>query len=159
MRCASSRCEIAITEMRGLPSCVYRRFFAFSGVPCIQASKPGAASRLFSAIASLKRSLAGKNESIFITPTLVIGGFWISPIRPGTSRLRPSFQALSRRRDIRMCSRLETGSASMPSSVSMPVAVACTRSRYRSISSIRFWSGAANECSTDTGSPELLPGV
>ena len=159
IRCASSRCEIDITEMRGLPSSVYSKFLALSGVPVIQASKPGAANRLLSAIASEKRSFAGKNESRFMTPTLVIGGFWISLINAGTSRLRRSCHALSSRREIRMCSRLDTGSASMFSSVRMPVAVACTRSRYRSTSSISACAGASKECSTDTGNPELLPGV
>ncbi len=160
MRCASSRCAIVDnTEIRGLPSAVYSRFFALSGSPSIHASKPGAPSRLLRRIARPKRSLAGKNESSVMTPILSIGGFWISPIRLATSRSRPARQALSSKREIKMCSRLATGSASISSNVRIPVAVACTRSRYRSTSSINACSGAANDCSTDTGRPELLPGV
>ena len=52
-----------------------------SGSPLIHAAKPGAASRLFSRIASAKRSFDGKNESRSITPTRSTGGDWISWIK------------------------------------------------------------------------------
>ena len=42
-----------------------------SGSPSSQAAKPGEASRLFSRIASSKRSFGGKNDSRSITPTCV----------------------------------------------------------------------------------------
>ena len=48
-----------------------------SGSPASHWSKPGAASRLFSAIARPKRSLAGKNASSSSTPMRVNGGVWI----------------------------------------------------------------------------------
>ncbi len=52
MRSASVRWAMETTDTRGLPDSVYNRVCASSGTPCIQLSKPGAASRLFSCIAS-----------------------------------------------------------------------------------------------------------
>ena len=46
-------------EILGLPSSVYKSFAVSSASPCIHTSKPGAASRLFSRIASEKRSFDG----------------------------------------------------------------------------------------------------
>ena len=59
MRSASSRWAIEKMAMRGLPSGVASRRPMSSGSPSIHAAKPGEASRLLSAIASSKRSLAG----------------------------------------------------------------------------------------------------
>ena len=130
-----------------------------SGSPWSHVSKPGAASRLFSRMASAKRSLAGKNDSRSITPTRLNGGFWISAISAGRSRSLPAFQALARMVEIRMCSRLWTGSASTPSSPRRLVAVVPTRSPSASASSRIAWGGAANDLRIEIGSPAWLPGV
>ena len=71
-----------------------------SGSPSIHAAKPGDASRLLSAIASAKRSFAGKNVSRSITPTWSNGGVWICWISAA------EVEAPSRRaRRARGCSR------------------------------------------------------
>ena len=80
---------------------------------------------------------------------------WITAAR---SRSRPCFQALPRIVESRICSRLWTGSAWMPTSASNAVAVALTRSRSNSGSSAMAAPGAANDFIMETGSPAVLPG-
>ena len=58
-----------------------------------------------------------------------------------------------------MCSRLWIGSASMPSSANRLEAAAATRSRSASPSPRWSGGGAANDESTCSGSPAVLPGV
>ncbi len=58
-----------------------------------------------------------------------------------------------------MYSRLDTGSASTPRRPRSLAAVVPTRSRKRSPSATTSAGGAANDDSTDTGSPASLPGV
>ena len=53
-----------------------------SGSPSSQASKPGAARRLLSRVASSNRSFPGKNASRSSAPTLAIGGLWICWMMP-----------------------------------------------------------------------------
>ena len=69
-------------------------------------------------MASAKRSLDGKNDSRSITPTLVIGGVCTAEIRLARSRSRPAFHDSANSVETRMCSRLRSGSASTPASVS-----------------------------------------
>ena len=88
--------------------------------PCIQPAKAGEAIRLFSDMASLARSLTGKNESISITPTFLIGGVWMNRIKFSIDRSWPLDQASLRIFDRRMCSRLVSGSALMLKSESKP---------------------------------------
>ena len=59
MRSASLRWPIEKIPMRGLPLGVRSMAETSSGAPVSHVSKPGAASRLFSAVASSKRFLAG----------------------------------------------------------------------------------------------------
>ena len=89
MRSASDRWAIEKIVARGLPSGVWRSAPTSSGSPSSQASKPGAARRLLSRVASSKRSFAGKKASRSSAPTLVIGGVWICWMSPGRSRSRP----------------------------------------------------------------------
>ncbi len=91
------------------------------------------------------------------TPTLSNGGFWIAPISPARSSAWPLFQAASTIADSRMCSRLLSGSAAMPTSPSSPATVAEIRSRVAAGSAAA--AGGANERSTDRDRPAVLPGV
>ena len=58
-----------------------------------------------------------------------------------------------------MCSRLRSGSASIPSSASSPEVADEMRSRNASASCSSAGGGAANERSTLSGRPAVLPGV
>ena len=58
-----------------------------------------------------------------------------------------------------MCSRLRTGSASMPSSASRPDVADAMRSPNASASATSSGGGAWNDFSTVTGMPALEPGV
>ena len=133
--------------MRGLPSGVYSRRCDVERLALRSTrAKPGEASRLLSAIASSSRSFAGKKVSRSNTPTLSNGGFWIAPDQARRGRGRA---ARSRRRrassDSRMCSRLRSGSASMPTSASRPETAAAMRSRSASASRRSPRAAAANE--------------
>ena len=81
----------------------------------IHAPNDGDASRPLSRIANAVRSFGGKNWSSSNTPSLRIGGCCTMPDQASArSRLRPAVHSLGIRFDSRMCSRLDSGSASMP---------------------------------------------
>ena len=84
-----------------------------SGTPSSQAAKDGDASNPFSFIASAIRSFSGKNESMSNTPSLRNGGFGTWPTSVARSRSRPSRQKVEMMVEMRMCSGLDTGSASI----------------------------------------------
>ena len=77
---------------------------------------------------------------------------------PCRSRSRPSRHAVSRIFASRMCSRLRSGSASMPRSPRRLVAVVAIRSRKSSASSRTAAGGAANDLTIEIGRPAVLPG-
>ncbi len=159
IRSASPRCAIEKIDTRGFPPAPWSILPMSSGSPSSHASKPGEARRMLSVIARVKRSFSGKNASSSRTPIRATGGDWICPMRAGRSRSRPSFQAAPRSVETRMCSRLRSGSASIPSRPSSPVTVAVICSVSASPSSITAGGGAARDFRTETGSPALLPGV
>ncbi len=59
MRSASPKCAIEKIASRGFPDGVYRNLSRSNGSPDIHDSKPGDANKLFSDIASPKRSFDG----------------------------------------------------------------------------------------------------
>jgi hypothetical protein len=88
-----------------------------------------------------------------------IGGFWTWFTRASRSRSCPAVQAAVNSVDRRMCSRLLTGSAAIPTSARRLVAVVATRSRKSSVSSRSAAGGAAKERTIETGMPAVEPGV
>ena len=123
-------------ETRGLPSGAWSSASMSSGSPWSHVSNPGAASRLFSRIARAKRSLAGKERLELDHPDAAERRVLDQPRSAQRARGRvPAFQALARMLEIRMCSRLCIGSASIPSSPRRLVAVVPTRSLSASASS------------------------
>jgi hypothetical protein len=78
-----------------LPSSVKSSFWGSSGSPSLQAANVGEATSALSVNASFVRSAGGKNWSISKTPSLRIGGVWISPISVPRSRSQPARQAFS----------------------------------------------------------------
>ncbi len=92
-----------------------------SGDPIAHDANDGEASSPLSFIANAMRSSAGKNWSTSNTPSLRIGGEGIIPTNATRSSGRPSLQEWWMRFDSRMCSRLASGSAAMPTSPSSPV--------------------------------------
>ena len=159
IRSASPKCAIEKMAMRGLPAAEWSSRLTSSGSPCNHDAKPGDARRLFKSIARLKRSFAGKNASMSITPMRRKGGFCTSWINAARSRPRPWAQACWRICDSRIVSRLFTGSAPRPIRPSNPATVEPTRSRSSSASSMTSSGGGANELNIDSGRPALLPGV
>ena len=159
IRSGSPRWAIERIEILGLPSGAWSIASTSSGSPWTHASNPGEASRLFIRMARAKRSLAGKNDSRSITPTCWKGGCWIRGMSAAMSRSSPAFQASARILEIRMCSGLCIGSASMPSRPRRLPAVVATRSLSASPSSRIASGGAANDLRIETGSPAWLPGV
>jgi hypothetical protein len=127
--------------------------------PWPHAAKLGEATRELSVNASFVRSAGGKNWSISKTPSLRIGGDWISPISVPRSRSRPPRHAFSIRFERRTCSRLESGSARMPTSARRLVTVASISSRSASSSVSHDSRGAPREPMTFSGTPEVEPGV
>ena len=95
-----------------------------SGWPAPHAANDGEASRPLSFIASFVRSAGGKNWSSSNTPSLRIGGCWICPTSVGRSSDAPCDHEYWIRLASRMCSRLDSGSASMPTRPSSPDDVA-----------------------------------
>ena len=130
-----------------------------SGSPFIQAAKLGEAMMLLSAIASPKRSFSGKKVSRSKTPTCRKGGFCTAMISCAMSRSSPARQAFSRMVESRMCSRLRTGSASMPTRPSSADTVPWMRSRRVSASVSQSSVGALKLLRMLTGSPASEPGV
>ena len=156
-RSSSLRWAVVTIAHRGRPSGVRSIVSMSSGTPLIQAAKLGEASRPFSRIANAVRSFGGKNESSSNTPSLRIGGVSAMPTSVGRSRLRPFDHSFMIRLDSRMCSRLDSGSASMPTRPSRPLT-------YPSISSPTVsWSdrsaGACSEPTMFTPTPPADPGV
>ena len=101
-----------------------------SGAPAPHAANDGEASSPLSRIASFVRSAGGKNWSRSNTPSLRIGGCWIWPTSVGRSSAAPCDHECWIRLASRMCSRLDSGSASMPTSAEQARHVA-RRSRRR----------------------------
>ncbi|CAB4603878.1 unannotated protein [freshwater metagenome] len=156
-RSSSDRCEVVTIAHRGRPS--GRRSIApMSSVePRIQAANDGEASSPFRRIANAVRSFGGKNASSSNTPSLRMGGVSAMPTSVGRSRLRPCCHSFRIRFDSRMCSRLDSGSASMPTRPSRPLT-------YPSISSATVsWSstfgGACSDPTMFTPTPAAEPGV
>ncbi len=125
--------------------------------PVSQGWKPGEASRLLSSIASAKRSFDGKNDSISMTPTRVNGGDCTARTSPARSSPCPSAHAPWRMVVIRMCSRLRTGSASMPRRDSRLEATPPARSASRSAWSAAAARGGFNDESPRPGAPRRSP--
>ena len=117
----SLRWAMLTIAQRGLPSGVCSIEAMSSGGPVIHAANDGDASRPLRRIAKSIRSFGGKNESSSNTPSLRTGGVWIMPISEARSRLRPAVHSLRMMLDTRMCSRLVSGSASMPTRPSSPL--------------------------------------
>ena len=119
----------------------------------------GDATSAFSVNASFVRSAGGKNWSISKTPSLRIGGVWISPIKAPRSRSRPARHAFSIRFESSTCSRLESGSALIPTSASRLVTVPSISSRSASASVSQESAGASSEPTMLSGTPAVEPGV
>ncbi len=73
--------KVSATGMQAVLDTAIGRMFP----PAFQAEKPGEASRLLICIARAKRSEAGKNASISMTPIRDIGGSWTSRTRRARS--------------------------------------------------------------------------
>jgi L-lysine 2,3-aminomutase len=114
---------------------------------------------LFRDVIKENLSFAGKNDSVSSTPILFTGGDWISCIIEGMSRFFPSFHEYSMIEDIRICSRLSIGSASIPTNDKRLVTVLDIVSLRASLSCIISLGGTSNDFRIETGIPELLPGV
>ncbi len=144
---------------RGLPSGVRRSVAGSSDWPAPQAANDGEATSAFSFIASSVRSAGAKKASISNTPSLRIGGVTTWPMRAPRSRSWPARQAFSIRFESRTCSRLESGSAAIPTSPSRLVTVPSISSRRVSASVSHGSSGAFSEPTTLSGIPASEPGV
>ena len=110
-------------------------------------------------MASAIRSLGGKNVSSSKTPSRRIGGSWICIRSEERSRSMPCPQACSTRFASRMCSRLVTGSASMPASTRRPDTRPSISSRRVSWSCAAPAFGAERSPRTFRGIPAVEPGV
>ena len=154
MRSASARCAIEKIATRGLPSGgVEQRADVERLALRARRRSPGAASRLLSRIASAKRSLAGKNDSRSSTPTCGDGRplDLLDQRRRGRGRGPRATRSRGCSR-ARMCSRLRSGSASMPSRPSRLVAVVAIRSRKQlARRRARPPGGAANDLRIEIG--------
>ena len=93
------------------------------------------------------------------TPSLRSGGVWIWLIRAPRSRSLPARQECSSRFASSTCSRLPSGSASIPTSPSRLVTVPSISSRIVSSSSSQESVGACSEPITFSGTPASEPGV
>ncbi len=113
----------------------------------------------FSLSASSVRSFGGKNASISNTPSFRIGGDWICPIRTPRSRSWPARQLFSTRLERRTCSRLEIGSAVIPTRPSRLVTVPSISSRSVSASVSHESGGELSDPITFSGTPADDPGV
>ena len=88
-----------------------------------------------------------------------MGGVWIRSMSVGRSSALPADQAWPSSEETRTCSRLFTGSASIPASPRMLEAVVATRWRRSSASSATSRAGGVKERRADTGVPAVPPGV
>ena len=158
-RSSSERCARYTTAQRAFPSSVKRSRCGSSGSPSAHAAKVGEATSPFRVNASFVRSAGGKNWSISNTPSLRIGGLWISPISVPRSRSRPARHAFSIRFESKTCSRLESGSAAIPTSARRLVTVPSISSRSASASVSHESGGVFSEPTTLRGTPAVEPGV
>ncbi len=155
-RSSSDRCAVVTIAHRPLPSGVYSNDWMSSGCPVPHAANAGDASRPLSFIASFVRSSDGKNCSSSNTPSLRIGGCWTIPTSAARSSEVPDDHECWTRLARRMCSRLDSGSASMPTSPSRPDTKPSISSPTISGSSV---SGTCNEPTMLIGTPDCEPGV
>ena len=159
-RSSSERCARYTTAQRGFPVVGEEEPSAGRAArPRPHAAKVGEATSPFRVNASFVRSAGGKNWSISNTPSLRIGGLWISPISVPRSRSRPARHAFSIRFESRTCSRLESGSAAIPTSARRLVTVPSISSRSASASVSHESGGAFSEPTTLRGTPAVEPGV
>ena len=86
-------------------------------------------------------------------------GFWTAAIRLAMSRPVPLRHASSKIVDSSTWSRLLIGFASRSSSARSPDTTVAMRSRNAAVSCSNSAAGAANERTTDSGSPDSEPGV
>ena len=128
-----------------------------SGGPADHAANDGDASKPLSFMASAVRSFGGKKLSSSNTPSFRIGGVCTCATSVGRSRLLPAIHDVSIRLARRMCSRLESGSASMPTSPSSPEAYPSISSRIVSTSAVS--AGACSDPTMFSGTPAVEPGV
>ena len=155
-RSSSDRWAVVTIAQRPLPSGVYSIDWMSSGRPAPQAAKAGEASSPLSLRASFIRSPGGKNWSTSNTPSLRIGGVWIIPTSVGRSSALPADHECWIRLASRMCSRLDSGSASMPTRPSSPDTYPSISSPTTSASSV---SGTCSEPTMFSGVPDWDPGV
>jgi hypothetical protein len=129
-----------------------------SGSPSSHAANPGDERPLIR-IARSMRSAGGKNVSTGITPTMGNGGLCTCATSSAMPMSRYSCHAFCRIVASSTCSRLRTGSASIPRRASSPATAAPTRSHNASASSRVPGGGAASDRRTVSGRPAVLPGV
>ena len=130
-RSASERCAMVTIAAAGLPSSVFKSRSMSNGTPWAHAANDGDASSPLSRSASAVRSDGGKNVSRSKTPSLRIGGYCTCPTSVARSRSRPALHEAATMFDSRMCSRLDSGSASTSTSPSRPDTNPSTSSRDR----------------------------
>ena len=145
--------------IRGLPFGPRSILSRSMGSPSTHPFIAGAAMKALSFIARPWRSAFGKKDSMSKTPMRWTGGDWTAAMSSAMSMLLPCCHADSRIEHSRMCSRLWSGSVSMPSRSRRLVTVVVIRSRSRSASSRIARPGASKDRRMDTGMPALLPGV
>ena len=156
-RSSSPRCDVVTIAARGRPSGVRSMAPMSSGTPLIHAANDGEASRPLSRMANAVRSFGGKNWSRSNTPSLRIGGFITWPTSVGRSRLRPLVHESWMRLASRMCSRLDSGSASMPTRPRRPPTKPSISSP--TVSASLTSAGACSEPTMFSPTPPLDPGV
>ena len=113
-RSSSERWAVVTIAHRGRPSGAHSIDWMSMGSPVIQFAKLGAASTALSFMANACRSFGGKNSSSSNTPSLRMGGCCTRASRVGRSMFSPAAQAVAMMLLSRMCSRLESGSAAIP---------------------------------------------
>ena len=132
-----------------------------SGSPSIQAAEAGRGEQVVELHRQLEALLGGIEAfEIHDADFVEAGRSGCARMSAAMSRSLPSRQARSRMFESRMCSRLWSGSASMPRRPSRPEAAALIRLRAalrRRRASLA--GGASNERRTVSGRPALLPGV
>ncbi len=156
-RSSSDRCAVVTIAQRGVPSDVYSIDWMSRAGPSAHAANAGDASNPLSRMASFMRSSGGKNWSSSNTPNFRIGGFPTRPTRVGRSSARPSVHEWLIKLESKMCSRLDSGSAAMPTNPSRPETYPSISSPTTSASPMS--SGTCSEPTMFTGTPDFDPGV